>query len=89
MTPVLLHGHGLALWISAICRLDGEDNGITILWHNGIHSVDHSAPPLNTCGAKGGSLLLENSVFTKDSAEVQSYRKLQGGSFFRELSGLN
>lgn len=89
MTPVLLHGHGLALWISAICSLKGEDNGMAILWQNGIHSVDNSAPPLNTCGAKGGFLLLEYSLFTKGSAEVQSYRKLQGGSFFWDLSGLN
>lgn len=89
MTPVLLHGHGLALWISVIWSLSGEDNGITILWHNGIHFVDNSEQPLSTCGANGGFLLLEHSIFTKGSAEVQSYRKLQGGSFFRALSGLN
>lgn len=89
MTTVLLHGHGLALWISAICSLNGEENGIAMLWHNGIHSVDNSAPSLNTCGAKGGFLLLEYSLFTKGSAEVQSYRKLQGGSFFWGLPGLN
>lgn len=89
MTPVLLHGRGLALWISAICSLNGEDNGMTILWQNGIHSVDNSAPPGSSCGAKGGFLLLEYSVLTKGPGEVQSCRKLQGGSFFGELSGLN
>lgn len=89
MTPAPLHGHGLALWVSAICRLNGEDNGMTILWHNGIHSVDNPAPPGSSWGAKGSFLLLEQSVLTKGSAEVQSYKKLQWGSSFWELSGLN
>lgn len=87
MAPVLLNSGWLLLWIIAICSLSGEDDRTTIPWHNGIHcTVDNSTPPGSNCGAKGGCLLPEDSVLTKSSCEVQSYRKLKGGSFFWELN---